>query len=157
MLQIPGNGDSKFCRTSSFSGEYLVGYGNVGAQVLADMTPGQRLETILTISKYGMFIVETVLGAQWQQAMLKGLQATARIAEDDIHTPKTVSFVSVEMACGSGSELCPSGWDTCIQQMRQQAGLGLSFLVESQFEAGLVKCLPHMCVSVASSSSQKVT
>lgn len=39
----------------------------------------------------------------------------------------------------------------CVQWMGQQAGL--KFLVKSQFEAGLVKCLPRVRVSVASVSS----
>lgn len=76
--------------------------------------------------------------------MLKGLEATAREEEDEIHTPKAVSFVSEEMVCGSGAELCPSVWDSYVQQMRQQAGL--SFLVKSQFETGLVNaCLICVC------------
>lgn len=39
----------------------------------------------------------------------------------------------------------------CVQWMGQQASL--KFLVKSQFEARLVKCLPCMLVSVASVSS----
>lgn len=41
------------------------------------------------------------------KAMLKHLEAAARVAEDEIYTPNIVSLVSEEMACGSGSELCP--------------------------------------------------
>lgn len=45
------------------------------------------------------------------KAMLKRLEAAARVAEDEIYTPNIVSLVSEEMACGSGLTVS-SGWDS---------------------------------------------
>lgn len=52
-----------------------------------------------------MFAVGGAPGAQWQQAMLKGPEAAAGVAEGGVHTPNTASPVREGMVCGSGSEL----------------------------------------------------
>lgn len=60
-----------------------------------------------------MFAVGGAPGAQWQQAMLKGPEAAAGVAEGGVHTPNTASPVRRGWCVGRDLN-CPSGWDSCV-------------------------------------------